>query len=211
MKVSFGFMVLALIGLGIFYWYSLASGGVSFTMEGYKEAVRSGRRQIPETNQIEELFGNSDHFIGHHGDRSLGNDWSTVAYFYDRYVLTMKVDVKVPYSFDKVETILSEPRFTLNEVEKVTFHSGGDVVGASFGAQHRFSLKDWKKLYEANGDFSVIGIDVKKDRPVKDFGKYVVGKRDDRIQVEFNENIEFKKTSNEATNDKGNKESEELK
>jgi hypothetical protein len=46
----------------------------------------------------------------------------------------------------------------------------GVVGSVSFGDQQlQFGVDVWKKLNAAGGDFSVIGLHLKKDRPVKGF------------------------------------------
>lgn len=199
-----------LVAVGIGAWsqsicgscFDVFSGGdINFTMEGYKEAVKSGRRQIPEANQIEELFGESDHFIGYHGDRSIGNDWNTEVHFYGRYALTMQVDVKMPTDFNQVEAVLGEPKFYLIEVGKVRKSDTGQI-GANIVNDFKFNLDDWKKVYKAKGDFGVIGLDIKKGQPVKDFDLYVQATRKDRPRVEFDD---------PTTNDSPNKDNEDLK
>jgi hypothetical protein len=132
------------------------------------------------------LLGDADHFIGYHGSRSLGNDWNTEVHFYGRYVLTMQVPVRMGYQFDEVLEVLDKPKFYLVEVRSIEFY--GDIPGAINETRndwpYPFTAEDWAKVYEAGGDFSVIGIHLKKDQPVKDFDKFVEAGRRDRVKVD---------------------------
>ena len=163
---------------------------IHFTMEGYKRAVRSGLAMIPEASQVEDTFGDSDHFISYSGSRELGNTWNTEVFFYGRYVLTMQVKVRMGYSFDKVLEVLGEPQFFLSEVDYVEFDENGQIGvryktdGPVSTIPYPFSLAKWKKVYAANGDFSVIGCKLDKDHPVPHFSDYVYAIRRDRILPE---------------------------
>ena len=168
---------------------SMSCRDINYTEKGYKKAVLSGLDMIPEARQIEELLGDADHFISYSGSRSVGNDWSTKVHFYGRYVLTMKVPVRMGYQFDEVLEVLDEPTFYLHEVRSIEFHGNDKIPGASFNArgQHIFSREDWAKVYKAKGDFFVIGIKLKKNQPVKDFEKYVQAVRSHYVKVDENE------------------------
>jgi hypothetical protein len=153
-----------------------------FNLENYTLAVKSGFRQIPESLQIESLFGEADHFISYSGPY-VPQDWQTVVFFDRRYTLSMNVDVKTNRAFSEITEVIGEPKFILNEVCEVDVPPDGKGVGAEFSGDWKFSLTDWKKVYQANGDFSVIGIKIKKDQPVKSFDAYVNCQRAPRIQV----------------------------
>jgi hypothetical protein len=153
-------------------------------MENYKKAVKSGFKMIPEAMQIEKLFGEADHFISYSGP-GVRQDWNTEVFFRGRYTLTMQVDVKTEPAgaeFSKVTSVVGEPKFFLHEVSKVTLSPSGSVE-TDFSKEWKFGLNDWKKLVDANGDFSAIGITIKKDQPVENFPKYVDGERSPRIKV----------------------------
>jgi hypothetical protein len=52
------------------------------------------------------------------------------------------------------------------------------------GSTHaRFGKDKWKKIYEAKGDFSVIGVDLKTDAPVTNFEAYVRKASDPIIHI----------------------------
>jgi hypothetical protein len=150
-------------------------------MKNYTQAVKSGFKKIPEAMQVERLFGEADHFISYSGP-NVKQDWNTVVFFYGRYELTMQVDVKTNAAFSEVTEVVGEPKFYLLEIKEIT---GADAGGARYNgsAQRTFGLTDWKKLYDAKGDFSVLGITIHKDRPVDNFDRFVRGVKEPRIRV----------------------------
>jgi len=155
---------------------------IAFDLERYKQAVKSGFPKIPQAKQIEQLLGESDHFISYHGSRSLGQEWNTEVFFADRYELAMQVEVKVDYWFSEVLEVVGEPKFYLAEITSVDYDNGG--VGANMlGIHSEFGPKEWAKVYQAKGDFSVIGIQLKKNAPVPRFEEYVRATRRDCVQV----------------------------
>lgn len=153
---------------------------IHFTREGYIKAVRSGFKLIPEAQQIEEILGDSDHFISYNGSLELGNEWNTEVFFGGRYCLTMQVPVKMDRAFDRVLAVLGPAKFDLVEIERI---DDDGLVRYNPKAERRFTATEWAKIYKAKGDFSVIGIKLKKGPPVKNFEKSVGQVRKDRIKV----------------------------
>ena len=151
---------------------------VGFNLENYEQAVKSGFAQLPLAMQMEELFGEGDHFISvsHHAD--LIETWNTEVWFAGRYDLTMQSQVKVNDDFGKVVAV-SSPVFYLDGVNWLNSDGGGGTYGESYS----FGEADWEKVVKAKRDFSVIGIHLKLDSPVPNFDKYVEGLRLPRIVV----------------------------
>ena len=164
----------------------ISCSDINFTPENYKKAIQSGLDTIPEARQIEELLGDSDHFISYHGSRSVGNDWNTKVFFEGRYVLTMQVPVKMGYQFNKVLKVREEPKFYLSEIEEVEYYGPkNESIGVSYrsSGQRDFTAAEWAKVYKAGGDFSVIGVNLKRNQPVKDFEKFVKSVRGNHIKA----------------------------
>lgn len=154
---------------------------INFTRAGYRKAVLSGLKTIPEAKQIEELLGDSDHFISYHGSRELGNEWYTEVHFGGRYSLTMQVPVRMGRDFDEVLEVIGDPTFLFLEANAIIEDGRGVTFDRS--AERRFTAKEWAEIYEAKGDFSVIGITLKQDEPLEGFDKYVENVRKDHIKV----------------------------
>lgn len=143
----------------------------------YPKAVVSGYKLIEEAQQMESLFCEVDHFVSSNGQ------WNSEAFFADRYVLTMQVDVKVSADFDEVLAIKGDPEFHLREIETVQILDDGRVHTTFAKIEGTFGLAEWKRVVDAGGDFSKIGIKVTLHRPVKSFERYVHGVRRDRVKV----------------------------
>jgi hypothetical protein len=172
------FLILSLLGLLL----SLSCGRIGpFAMSNYKKAVKSGFKQIPEAMQLETLFGDADHFISYSGS-SLPRDWNSEVSFDGRYTLTMQVEVKTNDALSEITEVVDKPKFVLVEASKVILHSNG-TTEVNYSGDWKFGLDDWKKVFETKGDFSVIGIKLKQNQPVKDFEGYVNAVRSVRIRV----------------------------
>ena len=152
-------------------------------IERYKMAVKSGFQKIPEAKQIEDLLGEADHLISYSGP-NVPQDWTTVVYFGGRYQLGMKVGVEVSYDFSAITKVKGEPKFYLFEVSRVV-RGPNRQCGAFFdgNSERHFGCAEWRKIVAAKGDFSVIGIKLKRGPPVPDFDQYVHAFRKDVVRV----------------------------
>jgi len=148
----------------------------------YKSAVQSGFVQIPESLEIEELFGPADHFISSKNRNGL-HDWNTEVFFEGRYRLLMQLEVEVDEPFSRVVRVAGEPEFHIWEVRKVDYYPSGQV-GASFNGSKEvsFGRKEWDDLRNANGDLRAVGLSVDTSSVVG-FDDYVKAVRKDRIEV----------------------------
>lgn len=164
-------------------------GEISFSIQGYKKAVRSGINQIPEASQFDEIFGkdNVDHSISFSGSLEKGSKFYSTAYFEDRYTLTMAVPVRMGRSFDKVLEVLGEPKFYFCEVKDISVSKSG-ITGNSYHRNpevpYPFDASTWNKIYKANGDFSVVGIPIKKNQPVENFQAFETSHRKPMVKIE---------------------------
>jgi hypothetical protein len=151
-------------------------------LDRYNMAVKSGFSQIPEAKEIEDLLGEADHFIGYSGS-SVPKTWNTEVYFGGRYVLTMQVEVETTRDFSTITRVLGEPKFYFHEVREAFIENG--QWGARFVSQNQreFGRKEWRQIVAAKGDFSVIGIKLDRNRPIRDFDQYVKAIRRDRLRV----------------------------
>ena len=172
---------LLLIGLPLAGACMGASTDIDFDLDRYKAAVGDGFEKIPQSREIEALLGDSDHFISYNGSLEVGQDWNTEVYFDGRYCLTMQVEVRTDRRFSKIVKVLGEPKFYLEEIARVEVN--GDRILARNGQHFQFGPKEWAKVVKAKGDFSVIGIKLKRNQPVQDFDKYAKAMRDPRVQV----------------------------
>ena len=177
------FISLAVMILAI---YTGGCEGSGFDVGRYKDAVKDGFTKIPQACEIERLLGKADHFISYSGP-NVKQDWNTEVYFEGRYRLTMQVDVKTNKDFSKIVGVIGEPKFYLGEITKVDLNADGTVSGGDGGAGQRatFGLKEWNKIVQSNGDFSIVGVHIKKGQPVPNFDKFVGAMRRPRIRFDL--------------------------
>jgi len=155
-------------------------------MEDYKQTVRSGLQTLPWPLEIEQLFGDADHFLTHwnfSGDDPLM--WQTDVFFGGRFELAMEVRVEVDYWNRKVVKAVSPPKFYLWSWGKIVVEPGGGVTSyrAEDSGWGEFGEAEWRKLVAAKGDWSVIGIALGNTNPVPNFDALVQATRRDRVRV----------------------------
>jgi hypothetical protein len=138
-------------------------------------AIRSGCDKIPQVRQIDRILGNAVHRVssrmGH--DQVVGRyEWSSEVYFGGRYELVMWVDVEVDQRSSEISTILDAPKFRLLEVGRVDLSSErGPSI--SYQGQREFNAAEWERVVEADGDFSVIGIEINNSQPIANFDEMI--------------------------------------
>jgi hypothetical protein len=109
---------------------------------------------------------------GDETDKGVKEVWISEVYFGGRYKLVMTVDILVDRKTSSVTKIVDTPKFQLLEIESVQMSSDGRAE-TRFSGQRNFGSAEWDRVVEANGDFSVIGIQIKKGPPVPDFDRMV--------------------------------------
>jgi hypothetical protein len=141
------------------------------TSQRYELAVRSGFEKIPESVEMESLFGPCDHFIGHQPDKET-QLWNSEVIVEGRYLLTMQVDVQVSKEFDEVVKIVAGPRFYVKEVSRVDVLSDGDVRVRFSKNQAKFDAQQWKQVVANRGDLSEGGIQFVRGIPIDNIAKF---------------------------------------
>lgn len=136
------------------------------------EAIVNAIETIPTVSQFNKLFPHAHYgitrFAGRPGDQSL---WAEIL-LYDRHILTVKMTVSLGSDPAKIVSHGS-PTFVINEyafagiAEDGRFHLRTNVKNC-----HTFTEKEWSKLVAAKGDFSAIGIQLVKDKPLKELRKH---------------------------------------
>ncbi len=151
-------------------------------MSDYKNTVRSGIATLPWPKQMEELFGEGDHFITHYGFDSQPKQWNTEVFFWGRYEITLQVDVAIDYGKNAVTKSTTQPKFYVTEIARVEALPD-DRVTAYSGNGWELNETQWSKLVAAKGDWSVLGISLMTNVPVPGFEAYVKGMRAPRVRV----------------------------
>jgi len=154
--------------------------------QSYIKTIESARGAVPTALQIETFFPDTKHSITHYGiGNASTNTWHSVVYLYGRYRFHMNVQVKVDYENNTVEQI-GQPKFMMYEYSKAyDVYGDGIVYGADVGTQSEFSLQQWNIILQNDGDFSSIGINLEKEKPIKDFDKFAAISHRDLIHVKL--------------------------
>lgn len=157
-------VLLAPCSLAIWFYSSLAHQ--AYLNRNHLKFAAQCVDQIEPARQMESTFKDCRHFI------TIGPQdvplFNSVAYFGDRYQLTMQVPVQI--DSPTAGKIVGSPQFILLEVGRVDVTPAGNV-SAIFSRNFRFTATEWRKVYKNGGDFSTVGFAI-NPAPVKDFGKY---------------------------------------
>ena len=143
--------------------------GCRDAIDGYIETAHFARVAIPEAKEMETLFGQCDHIITQYAAHNSKHEWHTVAYFGDRYELTMFAGIDIDYHKRKF-TVTGKPRFVLREIRSIDVSNNG-VVSSSMGEEVNFGVREWKNLVASKGNIECLGINV-NHVPVKHFSQY---------------------------------------
>ncbi|MDH4241966.1 MAG: hypothetical protein OEW48_20595 [Phycisphaerae bacterium] len=105
--------------------------------------------------------------------------WCLTAGLHKRYLLIMKTDLVYAKIDPETEKIISpgsheEPLFSLREVSSISIMPRFVLFEQRYAVPKSKELKiltadEWKKLVKADGDFSVLGIELKKKEPIPNF------------------------------------------
>ena len=159
-----------LVGLlFVVFWASILT--TAFQHRDHPRFAANGVSQIQPALQMNKLYDDCRHFITY--GPSKAPLFNSVAYFGDRYELTMQVPVKI--LSDGTGKMTGEPQFYLSEVSKVTVSPSGQI-GAQFSGGLNFDSDKWKKVYGADGDLSKIGFNT-NPTGVPNFKKYADASR----------------------------------
>jgi|ERR1041384_7378827 hypothetical protein len=151
-------------------------------LTAYKQTVRSGIATLPWPKQMEELYGEGDHFITHYGFDTKPKHWNTEVFFGGRYVLTIQVYVVIDYAKNAVVKTTAPAKFYVKEVAQVETLPDGRV-STKYGSGWELDETQWNQLVTAKGDWSVLGISLKTNDPVSGFDAYVKAWSGPRVRV----------------------------
>jgi hypothetical protein len=162
--------------------------------EFYKHILKYRRTTIHQLPEFERLFPNylcdTDFTISKiifdpndtrdyiaYRDPNSPVRWCLSAGLYKRYLLIMKIDIVYAKINPETEEIISpgsheEPVFSLREVifvEAPLTLFGPRCASAYDEEVKTLTADEWKKLVKADGDFGVLGIELKKNEPIPNF------------------------------------------
>jgi hypothetical protein len=139
-------------------------------------AMRSGYNKILQAREIDVLLGKADHSVMNEGDANdegIKEEWISEVYFGGRYELTMCVGIRVNRRTSEVSKVIGTPEFQLLELESVDMTSAAPSITYHAPGYHKINAAEWQRVVAAKGDFSVIGIDINRDRPIPNFKELV--------------------------------------
>lgn len=155
-----------------FTWAVFYCGLIAYEIHkhaGHQAFAKHGIARITPAMEMKELFADCRHFVTYGAsDVPLFN---SVAYFGDRYELTMQVPVEIRSRSSGKMT--GEPQFLLQEVHSVS--PSGRVI-TSFSRSVTFGTAEWRKVCESGGDFNAIGFKV-DPTAVPNFKRYAAAGR----------------------------------
>jgi hypothetical protein len=127
------------------------------------DAVANGVGELDVVKDFEELFPGSHHFISYYSGTKGDPTWNSKIGLHGRYVLSVKFNIK--FNESRTHPVRQgEPKFFIRELDDIRPN------GFSYtDRQLEFSLAEWIKLVESEGDFEVIGYPMIKDQPLDGF------------------------------------------
>jgi hypothetical protein len=162
----------------------------------YERMLKHRRTTIPELQEFERLFPNylcefdcseSNLIIDPHGigkniayiDPNLSVKWRLSAGLHKRYLFVMETDIVFAKIDPETGKLLSpgsheEPAFTLWEVDSVSaplvLFEKRYALPSSLSQVKTLNIDEWTRLVAAQGNFAVLGIQLKKNTFVPNFG-----------------------------------------
>ena len=157
----------------IFITIKIQSADILKELECHDRIVLQGVKVLGFPREVESLFGlsNVDHFISNFGSRTEAAVWHSVAYFSDRYVLSLWVPVAI--DFDKCMLVGASNAATIqiNQVVKVEVSRSG-IAGATMKGQWTLNENEWRFLVKSGGKWPAVGVPIVTNAPVEGFSEY---------------------------------------
>jgi hypothetical protein len=140
---------------------------IKAAMKSYDAAIQAGIRGRSYPGEFNKLFPGAFNGISYYSGLVGTPSWYGRAGLCQRYVLKMQLDVHLDSARVNI-TSTGRPSFYLYEFRSVTFLPSGapKVQGQQLAT---LSADDWRRLFDADGDFRVLGITLKTNEPVEGF------------------------------------------
>lgn len=162
-------MLLTIIALTFFMFLTSCK-----KISDHDKVVKDGIQRVEYVKEIENVFGESNHFVTNFGFENKTQIWNTLVYFGDQFELCMQVDIEIDYKKNQIIKILNQPKFRLRIIDTITIDSKTGYCDQIINLKDlNISEKDFKTLIKNKGDFTKIGIEV-EDRKVLNFDKYAM-------------------------------------
>jgi hypothetical protein len=125
---------------------------------------------IEIAKEFNELFPENNRFISRYGLDQKEAEFSITSYLYERYILTLSMTIDFDKDNDVVLKFYDE-KILISEVIEIAILPDGRY-SQHFGNTYNIPIEEWFKVYEADGDFSKVYVDLKRNEPVEGFSDY---------------------------------------
>jgi hypothetical protein len=133
-------------------------------------AEANGVADIAEVREFVALCPQAQHVITHYSGTKGPTYWTSKAGIHGRYVLSVSFPIDFADAGRIKPTRTGEPVFRLVEMSEIRVGTDGSLEGSGFTkTQLTFGPEGWRRLVEAGGDLSVLGIKVVTDQPLEHF------------------------------------------
>lgn len=152
-------------------------GGPS--MSDYFKTVQDGISSVDQSEDLENLFPHTDHFITHYNMN--GKQWlNSEVYLNGGYTITIQALIDIDYSENKV-TVLSSPQIYLNIIEDIERLPNGSFSASINQPDVEVTDELWEKFVESEGDITLLGFDPSRANPTY-WNEYVAAWQRDRLE-----------------------------
>ena len=135
-----------------------------------KQLIESTKDDVVVVQTFRKVYPESIHVVSYYTGEYGTPTWNSKTPLHKRYILTMQMPITINGNGTKI-TKHEDSHFFLTEIRQV---NGGN--GSSWTLDTKsvaeFGMDKWKTLVKQNGDFGALGIDIKRDAPVKGFDRY---------------------------------------
>lgn len=131
-------------------------------------AEKNAVADIDEVRQFAAMFPNARHFISYYTGSKGDPRWNSKAGVHGRYIVSMQFGIDFDPSRTKPRRI-SPPVFQLLEISRIEEKPAGEFDVGNSTNQITFGLNEWNRLWESNGDLTVLGIKTVTNQPLKHF------------------------------------------
>ena len=133
----------------------------------YNAAIQSGIHGISYPGQFNRLFPGASNGISYYTGVVGKPKWYSKIGLNRRYVLRLFVDIELDGARTNIVST-GPPSGDLCELTSITPHPSG-AMSIAAGKGWKLTSDDWKRLFEAHGDFGVLGITLETNKPVEGF------------------------------------------
>jgi hypothetical protein len=137
------------------------------TMNNYDLAIQSGVRGSMYPREFNRLFPNAINVISYYTGEIGPPTWTSSIGLYNRYVFKLRLSIELDSARTNIIST-GPPTFYLYEIPKIDVRPNAEPY-IHLQQLGEFSADAWRRLVEANGDFSALGVVLQTNNPVQDF------------------------------------------